>query len=182
MENSVRDLWSIMNFTMPGYLGSADEFRERFEMPIRQPDSGPIRQRLAKRLKPFMLRRLKKTVITELPDKIEQIAYCELTNQQKHIYESLLLQSRKLIEDLSGGAEKSKRHLVMLTAILRLRQACCDLRLLGLARVDEAQSSAKCDLLDELLQQAIDGGHRMLIFSQFKSMLRIIRDLSLIHI
>src|SRR5207245_6467856 len=98
MENSVRDLWSIMHFLMPGYLCSRDDFRERFERPISEENSEPIRRRLAKRLKPFMLRRLKRNVVTELPDKIEQVAYCELTESQKQVYAEVLHQGRAQID------------------------------------------------------------------------------------
>lgn len=175
MENSVRDLWSMMNFLMPGYLGSRDDFRDRFELPISKGGAKLVQGRLAKRLRPFMLRRLKRDVLKELPDKIEQVSYCELNAEQREVYSKLLQLGRSQIEATSTEPDKSRSHLIMLTALLRLRQACCDLRLLKLDGVPEAVSSSKCDLLDELLQEAIDGGHRVLVFSQFASMLRILK-------
>ncbi len=175
MENSVRDLWSIMHFLMPGYLGTRDDFKERYEQPISQGDSTGVQQRLAKRLRPFMLRRLKRQVAAELPDKIEQVAYCELTGKQRGVYDELLSHGRQQIEAASGEKNIGKARMLVLTALLRLRQACCDLRLLHLSGSDEASASAKVALLDELLQEAIDGGHRVLVFSQFATMLQILK-------
>jgi SNF2 family DNA or RNA helicase len=176
MENSVRDLWSIMNYLMPGYLGSRLDFRERYEQPMVRDNSEEVRNRLAKRLRPFMLRRLKKNVLTELPEKIEHVAYCQLTKQQAEVYGMLLRSAKTEIERVSSEKGQGQARMVMLTALLRLRQACCDLRLLGIPNVDAETASGKIDLLDELLQEAIDGGHRILIFSQFVSMLKILRE------
>ena len=96
LENSVRDLWSIMNFAMPGYLGSRNDFKERYEQPIVQgAEAGPVKSRLAKRIRPFLLRRTKREVYKELPEKLEQVLYCSLTAQQTEVYEKLLLESRQ---------------------------------------------------------------------------------------
>jgi len=171
LENSVRDLWSIMNFVMPGYLGSRNDFKERYEQPIAQGIEG-LKSRLAKRIRPFLLRRTKREVYKELPEKIEQVLYCSLTAQQAEVYEKLLSESRRQISELSGSDNKRGKMLI-LTALLRLRQACCDLRLLGMPDLTQEQASAKLELQDELLREAIDGGHRVLIFSQFVSMLQI---------
>ena len=177
MENSVRDLWSVMNFLMPGYLGTRNDFKDRYEVPIHDGSSAdPVRARLSKRLRPFMLRRLKREVATDLPDKIEQVAYCELTAEQADVYGELLRQSRVKVEEASVEKNQGRARILMLTALLRLRQACCDLRLLKLDGVNPKRSSAKLDLLDELLQEAMDGGHRVLIFSQFVTMLQILKE------
>jgi superfamily II DNA or RNA helicase len=175
LENSVRDLWSIMNFAMPGYLGSREDFKERYEQPLAQggDDAGPVKTRLAKRIRPFLLRRTKREVCKELPEKIEQVLYCSLTTKQTEVYEKLLRESRKQISELSGIKDQNKGRMLMLTALLRLRQACCDLRLLGMQELTQGQASAKLELLEELLREAIDGGHRVLIFSQFVSMLQL---------
>lgn len=171
VENSVRDLWSIMNFVLPGYLGGRDDFRERYEVPIARGSAGES-ARLAKRLRPVMLRRLKRDVVKELPGKIEQVAFCELTGAQRELYDKLHRESRKKLEGFGSG-EQAQARIAMLTALLRLRQACCDLRLLAPA---EPGRSAKVDLMLELLEEAIDGGHRVLIFSQFVSMLKLLRQ------
>src|SRR3984957_2372929 len=171
VENSVRDLWSILHFVLPGYLGRREDFRERYELPISR-GSEPERARLAKRLRPVMLRRLKKQVVKELPEKIEQITYCDLSPEQTEFYQKLRQESRRKLEELSGAKDQGRARMTMLTALLRLRQACCDLRLLG---QEAERPSAKMELLEELLEEAIDGGHRVLLFSQFVSMLRLIR-------
>lgn len=179
MENSVRDLWSIMSFLMPGYLGTRQDFKERYEQPIMRDQHDEQMKRLAKRLHPFMLRRIKKSVITELPEKLEQVAYCELTTYQKDVYNELLRLARTEVDRLTGGkVEGGPGRMAVLTALLRLRQACCDLRLLGIAPESDREGgmSGKLDVLEELLQEALDGGHKILIFSQFVSMLHLLRD------
>jgi superfamily II DNA or RNA helicase len=172
VENSVRDLWSIMNFVLPGYLGSREEFRERYELPIGR-GSEPERQRLAKRLRPVMLRRLKKDVLRDLPEKLEQTAFCNLSDEQRELYAKLQTEGRKKLDLLAKEKDGNRARMTMLTTLLRLRQACCDLRLLG---QEPAARSGKLDLLLELLEEAIDGGHRVLIFSQFVTMLNLIRQ------
>jgi SNF2 family DNA or RNA helicase len=170
VENSVRDLWSILEFAMPGYLGTREEFRERYELPIGR-GSEPERARLSKRLRPLMLRRLKKQVVNDLPEKIEQTALCDLSDEQQELYQKLHRESRQKLETL--GKDEGRARIVMLTALLRLRQICCDIRLLG----QQSQlPSGKIELLSELMEEAIDGGHRILVFSQFVSMLKLIRE------
>ena len=174
LENSVRDLWSIMNFVMPGYLGSREDFKLRYEQPLLQgEETGPVKTRLGKRIRPFLLRRTKREVYKELPDKIEQVLYCSMSARQSEVYQKLLQESRGQLSQLAGAADRNKGRMLMLTALLRLRQACCDLRLLGMEELPQEEASAKLELLDELLREAIDGGHRVLIFSQFVSMLRL---------
>ena len=128
-------------------------------------------------MKPFLLRRMKRDVISELPDKIEQVAYCELGSVQRGLYEELVKTARKQVDELSGEKNAGRAKIAMLTALLRLRQACCDLRLLGLPEPGEAAPpSAKIEMLQELLAEAIDGGHRVLVFSQFVTMLTLLRE------
>ncbi len=171
VENSVRDLWSLLHFVLPGYLGRREDFRERYELPISR-GSQPERARLAKRLRPVMLRRLKQQVVKELPEKIEQVTYCHLSPEQEELYQKLRQESRRKLDELSGAKDQGRARIAMLTALLRLRQACCDLRLLG---QEAERPSGKLEVLEELLEEAIDGGHRVLLFSQFVSMLRLIR-------
>jgi superfamily II DNA or RNA helicase len=173
MENSVRDLWSIMNFALPGYLGNRADFRERYELPIARGSAPDVQRRLSRRLQPFLLRRRKRDVAKDLPEKIEQVVPCSLTSQQRAAYDALLREIRQGLggsgKNVNAGAQRMK----MLTGLLRLRQVCCDLRLVG---IDKEETSAKLDLLDELLEEAIDGEHRVLVFSQFVSMLHLIRE------
>ena len=167
IENSVRDLWSIMNFVMPGYLGERERFAERFEKPLGRGNVPSLQRRLARRLKPVVLRRLKQEVAQDLPGKIEQVRYCELSARQREVYESILRESRSLISSAEGG----RKRMLALTALLRLRQACCDLRLLDLPEVGE-DGSVKMAELKSLLEEAVAGGHRVLVFSQFVQMLQ----------
>ena len=176
LENSVIDLWSIFDFLMPGYLGSARDFRERYELPITREKDGSAQARLARRLRPFMLRRLKREVAPDLPARLEQVSYCELTPEQRGVYQQVIEASRKEVLEAVGGQGVAKSRMVVLSALLRLRQVCCDLRLLKLEGIDPANASGKLDLFGELLEEAIDGGHRLLVFSQFVSMLALIKE------
>jgi superfamily II DNA or RNA helicase len=176
LENSVLDLWSIYDFLMPGYLGTAKDFRERYELPITREKDQRSQERLARRLRPFLLRRLKRDVATDLPARLEQVSYCVLTAAQQEVYQQVLETSRKEILENTGQESLAQTRMMVLTALLRLRQTCCDLRLLDLRGVDAATSSGKLELFSELLEEVIDGGHRVLVFSQFVSMLTLLRQ------
>jgi superfamily II DNA or RNA helicase len=176
LENSVLDLWSIFDFLMPGYLGTAKDFRERYELPIAKEKNVEAQQRLARRLRPFMLRRLKKEVAADLPAKIEQVSYCELTPDQRGVYQQVIEASRKEVLEAVGAQGIAKSRMVVLTALLRLRQVCCDLRLLKLENVNPANASGKLEMFGELLEEVIDGGHRLLVFSQFVGMLTLLKE------
>ena len=154
-----------MNFVQPGYLGRRTDFGERYEKPLAKGDEPALRARLSRRLRPLLLRRMKTEVATELPEKIEQVRYVELGKRQREVYEAILRESRQRVSDAEGGAKR----MIALTALLRLRQACCDLRLTGL---QEQEVGAKIKLLEELLEEAIAGGHRILVFSQFVQFLQ----------
>jgi len=171
VENSLRDLWSVFEFLLPGYLGDRADFKSRYEDPLAAGERGPIRSRLNRRIAPYVLRRRKAALLPELPEKIEQVLAVELEDSQKAVYSQLQRAAREQVDVLgktSGGAARMRA----LTALLRLRQACCDLRLLG----SPAPGSAKLAALRELLEEAIDGGHRTLVFSQFTSMLDLIAE------
>ncbi len=177
MENSVLDLWSIIDFLMPGYLGSAADFRERYEQPITRDKDEAAQARLGRRLRPFLLRRLKSEVAKDLPAKLEQISFCELTGEQAELYQQVLAVSRQEVMAAVGAQGLAKSKMVVLNALLRLRQICCDPRLLKMedARFTD-DSSGKLAMFSELLEEAIDGGHRVLVFSQFVSMLKLLKD------
>lgn len=168
VENSLQDLWSIMQFALPGYLGPRKAFLERFEKPLRKGEDPALARRLARKLKPVVLRRLKTEVATDLPDRIEQVRYCELAPKQQTIYRQLLSESRSQID----AAEDGRKRMVALTALLRLRQACCDLRLLPGLKVEDQDAGIKLDELESLLAEAVAGGHRVLVFSQFVQLLQ----------
>jgi len=170
MENSLDELWSIFDFLMPGYLGPAKEFRDRYEIPITQTQDAAARRRLRQRLRPFVLRRTKAEVAPELPPKIEQVTYCEMSAEQQAVYQAILEQGRR--EAFQEDSE-SKRRLAVLVTLTRLRQACCHLGLLP-DQKEWTEPSAKLELCLELLDEAISSGHRVLLFSQFTTMLQCI--------
>lgn len=172
IENSAQDLWSIARFALPGYLGSRQSFSDRFVKPLSA--AGPlvtsVRDRLARRLRPVILRRLKSEVARDLPEKIEQIVFCDLKPKQREVYSKLLQESKTSLLEAEGG----RKRMLALTALLRLRQTCCDLRLLGLREITDEEASVKAEVLAELLDEALEGGHRVLVFSQFVEMLQLI--------
>ncbi len=182
LENSVLDLWSIFDFLMPGYLGSAKDFRERYEIPITREKNVEAQARLARRLKPFLLRRLKRDVAKDLPDKIEQISFCDLTGEQSAVYAQILEATRREVVNAVDAQGLQKSRMIILTALLRLRQISCDLRLLKLegdepeAQKLKDEDSGKMEAFSELLEEVLDGGHRVLVFSQFVGMLTLLKQ------
>ncbi|MEI6340215.1 MAG: DEAD/DEAH box helicase, partial [Verrucomicrobiota bacterium] len=176
IENSLRDLWSLFEFLLPAYLGSRQDFKDRYETPLLNGERGSLWVRLCRRIQPYFLRRLKRDILTELPDKIEQIIEIELSDEQKAAYTQLQQAARAQIDQLGEQGQTGPARMRVLTALLRLRQACCDLRLLGAPAKESGTASAKLTALLELLGESIDGGHRALVFSQFTSMLDLIGE------
>ena len=175
MENSLDDLWSIFAFLMPGYLGPAKEFKDRYETPITKGGDAAALRRLRQRLRPFVLRRMKAEVAPELPAKIEQIAWCELSAEQQSVYQAILDQGRREVFEHAGTGDESKQRMTVLTTLTRLRQVCCHLDLLPApdGKIWN-EPSAKLELCLELIGEAISGGHRMLVFSQFTKLLKLV--------
>ena len=177
MENSVMDLWSIFDFLMPGYLGSARDFKDRYETPITQQNTLPVLDRLKRRIGPFLLRRTKTEVRPDLPERIEQVTYCDLSKEQRSIYQQVMEGGRAKLLEIAGQKQASgKARMMVLSSILRMRQICCDARLLDIEKDKLKEPSSKLDLFTELLDEALDGGHRILVFSQFVKMLSILRE------
>ncbi|MBN2163905.1 MAG: SNF2 helicase associated domain-containing protein [Pontiellaceae bacterium] len=178
IENSVTDLWSIMDFLMPGYLGHHKAFRENYELPIQNggPDAELAQIKLRRKLHPFLLRRLKKEVAKDLPEKIIRVAHCALSKDQQMVYKKLLERAKKEITSLVDTQGFNKSRMQILKILLQLRQTCCHLDLLKLPGLKSEYPSAKLELFFELVDEAIDAGHRILVFSQFTSMLSIIRE------
>ena len=169
VENHLGELWSLFEFLNPGMLGSAGAFKVGA---LRNPDD-ETRQMLARSIRPFILRRTKEQVASELPPKQEQTIYCDLDPKQRELYNELRdFYRKKLLDRVSrDGIGKSK--IQVLEALLRLRQAACHPALLGAKHADAP--SAKLDLLLERLSEVIDEGHKALVFSQFTSMLALVR-------
>lgn len=169
VENRLDDLWSQFEFINPGLLGRRQEFIEKYARPIGLGDMEAA-QRLKARIKPFILRRLKREVAPELPPRTETVLHCELSSEERNTYETLLASTRKeVLQTLeSGGGNVLKA----LEVILRLRQACCHRGLIpGILNSDDSNSSSKVDLLMETLEESLSEGHKSLIFSQWTSFL-----------
>lgn len=175
IENRLSEIWSIFDFVSPGLLGPLDKFEERYSRPI---DGGDKKAatRLRATIHPFILRRTKTEVLKDLPEKIETDQFCELTGDQASLYAAVLKEVRAQVMGEVERQGLSKAHIQILAGLTRLRQAACDPRLLGLPRKFEDDDSGKLVALRELVQTCIDGGHRVLVFSQFVSMLSLIKQ------
>ncbi len=176
LENSLRELWSLFEFLLPGYLGTHQEFTARYEDPEANAN-GPAdaARELATRIRPFILRRLKAEVCQELPPKQEQVLHCEMDPRQSRLYLNLLLAGRQIVDAArsEGWAHHRFQALALLT---RLRQACCHPELLPEPlRPGAPPPSAKTELLKELVLEAVDGRRRIILFSQFVGFFRIFR-------
>lgn len=178
IENSVSDLWSIMDFLMPGYLGHHDSFRRMYEQPIAAGGAFAevAQKKLRRKLHPFLLRRLKREVAKDLPPRIDRVAYCTLSTDQQMVYKELLAHSRRAITDMVAKQGFNRSRMEILKTLMRLRQVCCHLDLLKLDGMKSKYPSEKMQLFFELLDEALDAGHRLLVFSQFTSMLAILRQ------
>jgi len=178
IENSVSDLWSIMDFLMPGYLGSHNSFRIRFEQPVQHgtTNSEKALEHLRCKLSPFMLRRLKSDVAAEMPPKVSRIAATPMLPAQQRLYQRLLASYYEQITSLVDTQGFEKSRFSVFSALLRLRQCCCHPALLRQIKGTDEMPSAKMELFFELLDEAMDGGHRVLVFSQFVQMLHILRQ------
>lgn len=175
IENGVRDLWSIFRFIQPGWLGGREEFRDRYELPLASAEtSSGVMERLRLKTSPFLLRRTKEQVAPELPSKLFIDEFCDLSADQQAVYKELLIEGRKRVDAIADSGNKGAARMQMLTALLRLRQTCCDLALLKNERFNQllvARRSAKLQRLLELIEEAVNGNHRMLVFSQFQTQL-----------
>lgn len=177
IENSVADLWSIMDFLMPRYLGGHKQFRENYELPISRggPEAELAQLKLRRKLHPFLLRRLKRDVAKDLPAKIQKTVHCHLTSDQQMVYREMLKKSQRKISNLVSKQGFNKSRMEIFKTLLRLRQICCHLDLLKLDNLNSRYPSGKMDIFFELLDEALDSNHRILVFSQFTSMLAILR-------
>ncbi|EKQ57275.1 MULTISPECIES: SNF2 helicase associated domain-containing protein [unclassified Clostridium] len=167
IENSLMELWSIFDFIMPGYLYSEKKFVSRY---YRRLEEGPeILEELNRLVKPFILRRYKKNVIKELPDKIEKRLLVPLSDEQKVVYETYANYVKDLIQKKVEDFEFTKNKIEILSYITKLRQICLDP---SVTMDNYLGTSGKIDALIELLEQSIEEGHKILVFSQFTSVLK----------
>ncbi len=170
IENRLLDLWSLMAFTTPGILGQRTYFERQFE----KKDDPLARQRVAARLRPFLLRRTKREVAPDLPPRIEEDQLCELEGTQRDLYRAELKRARGLLMHIESAAEFHEQRFHILQSLLRLRQICCHPGLIDPSR--RGETSAKLEALFDVLEPLREEGHKVLVFSQFVSMLDIIRD------
>ena len=175
IENKLEELWSVFDFLMPGFLFTMADFNSRYVNPIMEHQDKVVEKRLKLQIYPFILRRMKRDVAKDLPDKVENIAYCELTDDQRDFYLQVLDSTKeelfKSIEQ--NGLEKSR--LSIFSALLRMRQICCHPRLYDKNNVKNVISSGKFEKLKVMLEEIISEKHRILLFSQFVDMLDIVK-------
>jgi superfamily II DNA or RNA helicase len=179
LENSIHEVWSLFDFLLPGMLGSQRDFRQTYAPApaetVPDPQQGALQ--LGTVIKPFILRRTKSEVCSQLPPKIEQVVYCNLSPGQQQLHQDMLMAGRELLTTARESGWKSHRFEV-LSLLMRLRQLCCHPDLLPekLRSVSNRHiPSAKTELMKEIILEAIDGGHRILLFSQFTSLLQLVR-------
>ncbi|PZP98585.1 MAG: helicase SNF2 [Variovorax paradoxus] len=175
MENHLGELWSLFHFLMPGFLGSQARFREVFRQPIEKHADTQCLALLRRRITPFMLHRTKAAVATELPARSESVSPVTLDGAQADLYETIRLATEKSVRAALADKGLARSQIQVLDALLKLRQVCCDPRLVkATPGVTQAAGSAKLDLLMEMLPELLDEGRRVLLFSQFTGMLALI--------
>ena len=169
VENRLAELWSIFDFLMPGFLFSRRTFMNRFEAPIQRQETR-VAEHLRQMVAPFILRRLKQEVLTELPPKTERLLPAPMERPQRQVYLAAVSDLRRTI---TGGKLGGKQRMTVLAQLTRLRQICCDPRLCCEGYTGD---SAKLDACMELLREATTAGHKVLLFSQFTSMLALLKE------
>lgn len=176
IENRLSELWSVFDFLMPGFMYDLSEFNYRYAVPIQEKGDKTVESRLKKLVYPFILRRMKRDIAKDLPPKIESVAFCEMTADQRDLYLDVLDSTRQEIfgKISEGGFEKSKMS--VFAALLRLRQICNHPRLFDKEGQYNVNESGKFEHLKEMLEEIISEGHRVLLFSQFVQMLDIVKE------
>ncbi|MFW2077017.1 SNF2-related protein [Acinetobacter sp. ULE_I010] len=177
IENHLGELWSLFHFLMPGFLYSQEVFNKKYRNPIEKHADVNLKNKLVSRIKPFMLRRLKTEVAKELPEKTTIEVNIDMYEQQSKLYEAVRATMQKNIRELIAVKGFNRSQIQILSALLKLRQVCCHPSLLDLDHIkNQNVESAKLDHLLEMVQDMVEEGRKILIFSQFTSMLQIIED------
>ena len=174
LENHLGELWSLFHFLIPGFLGDAAGFRRTYRNPIEKHGDATRRASLSRRIRPFLLRRTKEQVATELPPRTEIVRPVELLGAQRELYETVRASVNERVRAQIAARGFGPSRIVVLDALLKLRQVCCDPSLLKLENATRITESAKLDALRDMLRQLLPEGRRVLVFSQFTSMLAII--------
>ncbi len=170
IENHLGELWNLFNFVNPGLLGTIASFNERFAIPIERYQDRDARLKLKKLIRPFILRRIKSQVLDELPPRTDVTLQVEMSEEEAHFYEAL---RQNALDILESNREKKGRHLQILTEIMKLRQACCNPRLIT---ENTTIGSSKLKIFSSVVEDLIGGRHKALVFSQFIGHLKIIRE------
>ena len=174
LENHLGELWSQFDFLLPGFLGSANAFTKYWRTPIEKLGDAERRNLLASRIQPFILRRKKEEVARELPPKTIIVRKVELACSQRDLYESVRVAMDAMVREEIASKCFGRSQIVILDALLKLRQVCCDPRLVKIGSAQRVKERAKLDLLMTMLPEQVDEGRRILLFSQFTSMLSLI--------
>ncbi|MDD1638057.1 MAG: DEAD/DEAH box helicase, partial [Methylococcaceae bacterium] len=172
IENHLGELWNLFNFINPGLLGSLQKFNERYAQAIENQQDQEIQQRLKKLLRPFILRRLKNDVLTELPSRTEVTLHVELSPEERALYEALRRNAMQTMMETTD--QPGQKQLKILAEIMKLRRACCHPRLV---MEESTMNSAKLQAFEELVDELLDNRHKALVFSQFVGHLKLIREL-----
>ena len=176
LENHLGELWAQFDFLLPGLLGDAKSFTKTWRTPIEKHGNLLRRNLLAQRVRPFIMRRRKEDVATELPPKTLIVRTVELEGTQRDLYETVRIAMDQRVREEIAEKGFARSHIIILDALLKLRQVCCDPRLLTLSTAKKVKERAKLDLLMEMLPELVGEGRRILVFSQFTSMLELIEE------
>ncbi len=178
LENHLGELWSLFHFLLPGWLGDSKTFNRDYRTPIEKHGNVQRMQHLTARIKPFLLRRKKEQVATELPAKTEIVHWVDLSDAQRDVYETVRVAMDKKVRDEISRHGVARSQIIILEALLKLRQVCCDLRLVKSAPVSKSTraGAGKLGSLMEMLDELLSEGRRVLLFSQFTSMLALIEE------
>ncbi len=173
VENHLEELWSLFDFAVPGLLGNLRRFRNKYRYPIEREGKGEVLTQLREAVQPYILRRRKEEVATELPPKTEIVRPVEISGAQRDLYESIRVSAHARVRKVIRTKGLAGSTIAILDALMKLRQVCCDPRLVNVRSARGVQESAKFELLFDLLPSLLDQGRRVLVFSQFTSMLAL---------
>lgn len=176
VENDLGELWSLFEFLMPGLLGTSEQFRATFRTPIERMGNQERLAMLRRRVSPFILRRMKESVAKDLPPKTEIVRTVELAGDQRELYEAIRIAAHAEVRKVVRKKGIAASTIDILGALMKLRQACCDPSLVRVSAAREVERSAKLEALLHMLEEMLGRGRRILVFSQFTSMLAIIAE------
>ena len=178
LENHLGELWSLFHFLLPGWLGDSKTFNRDYRTPIEKHGNSERMHSLTARIKPFLLRRTKEQVAAELPAKTEIVHWVDLSDTQRDVYETVRVAMDKKVRDEINRSGIARSQIIILEALLKLRQVCCDLRLVKSASAVNAKRTltGKLGSLMEIIEELLGEGRRILLFSQFTSMLALIEQ------